>query len=125
MTTDAGQEILLDLPKAIAMSDGDGLRLDDGRWLRVRAALEQVVEVGHEDPIQLMRIAWHLGNRHLPTQVGLRALRIRPDHVIELMLRGLGARLTRMEVAFQPEGGAYTDGTDLPGHSAASSHRHE
>src|SRR5262245_33321743 len=68
LTADEGEDVLLDLPKAVAMADGDGLQLDDGRWLRVQAAAEFTVEVRHEDPDQLVRIAWHLGNRHLPTE---------------------------------------------------------
>ena len=107
LTDDLGQDLLLDLPNAVAMADGDGLQLDDGRWLRIRAATEPVVEVRHEDPHQLVRLAWHLGNRHLATEIDDRVLRIRPDHVIEEMLRGFGAELIRLQVAFQPEGGAY------------------
>ena len=107
LTADQGDDILLDLPQAIAMADGDGLRLDDGRWLKVQAAPEDLVEIRHEDPLQLMRLAWHLGNRHLPTEIRDHVLRIRPDHVIEDMLRGFGADLQTVEAAFQPEGGAY------------------
>ena len=69
LTADHGEDVLLDLPKAVAMADGDGLRLDDGRWLKVQAAAEPVVEVRHKDLNQLMRLAWHLGNRHLPTEI--------------------------------------------------------
>src|SRR5215472_5668560 len=68
LLTDQGEAVLLDLPKAIAMADGDGLRLHDGRWLKVQAAAEPIVEVRHRDAGQLTRLAWHLGNRHLPTQ---------------------------------------------------------
>ena len=115
LTVDQGEDILLDLPKAVAMADGDGLLLDDGRWLKVQAATEQIVEVRHKDPSQLIRLAWHLGNRHLPTDIGEQVLRIRPDHVIEDMLRGFGADLTKLEAPFQPEGGAY-------GHSHSHNH---
>src|SRR5580658_7601562 len=107
LTTDQGEEVLLDLPKAVAMADGDGLQLEDGRWLKVQAAAEAIVEVRHTDAGQLTRLAWHLGNRHLPTEIGHAALRIRPDHVIEAMVEGFGASLTKLEVPFQPEGGAY------------------
>ena len=69
LRTDDGEDILLDLAQTTAMADGDGLQLDDGRWLHVRAAPELIVEVKHPDPVQLMRLAWHLGNRHLPTQL--------------------------------------------------------
>ena len=91
------------------MADGDGLQLEDGRWLEVRAAAEPVVEVRHQDHDQLVRLAWHLGNRHLPTEIRDRALRIRPDHVVEEMLRRLGADLVKAQGPFQPEGGAYAD----------------
>src|SRR5215831_9034065 len=90
LTADHGEEVLLDLPKAVAMADGDGLQLEDGRWLRVQAAAEDVIEIKHKDPHQLVRLAWHLGNRHLPTEIHNHVLRIRPDHVIEAMLRSFG-----------------------------------
>lgn len=107
LTDDLGQDLLLDLPDTVAMAEGDGLQLDDGRWLRIQAATELVVEVRHKDPSQLVRLAWHLGNRHLPTEIRNQVLRIRPDHVIEEMLRGFGSELIKVQVAFQPEGGAY------------------
>jgi urease accessory protein len=109
LTVDQGEDVLLDLPKAVAMADGDGLRLEDGRWLKVQAAAELIVEVRHKDPNQRMRLAWHLGNRHLPTEIRNEVLRIRPDHVIENMLHGFGANLVKVRAPFQPEGGAYGD----------------
>jgi urease accessory protein len=118
LTADHGEDVLLDLPKAVAMADGDGLQLDDGRWLQVRAAAELIVEVRHKDPAQLMRLAWHLGNRHLPTDIRNEVLRIRPDHVIEDMLRGFGADLVTVQTPFQPEGGAYS------GHAHPHNHDH-
>ena len=75
----------------------------------IHAAAEPVVEVRHGNPDQLVRLAWHLGNRHLPVEVRSQLLRIRPDHVIESMLRGFGALLANMKAPFQPEGGAYDD----------------
>jgi urease accessory protein len=110
LSADEGEDILLDLPKAVAMADGDGLQLEDGRWLMVQAAAEHLVEIGHKDPNQLVRLAWHLGNRHLPTEIRDQVLRIRPDHVIEHMLCGFGAELTKVHSPFQPEGGAYGGG---------------
>jgi urease accessory protein len=107
LTSDQGEGVLLDLPKAVAMADGDGLQLEDGRWLKVQAAAEPIVEVRHKDPNQLMRLAWHLGNRHLPTEIRSQVLLIRPDHVIEEMLHGFGADLVKVQAPFQPEGGAY------------------
>ncbi len=107
LTADKGEDVLINLPRTIAMADGDGLLLDDGRWLKVRAAAESLVEVMHKDPDQLVRLAWHLGNRHLPTEIRGDVLRIRPDHVIEDMLRALGADLRKVLAPFQPEGGAF------------------
>jgi urease accessory protein len=122
--TSGDEELLLDLPKTVAMADGDGLQLEDGRWLMVEAAPEEVVEIRHQDPGQLVRLAWHLGNRHLPTEIGDQVLRIRPDHVIEQMLRGLGAQLTNVQVPFQPEGGAYHENSQHH-HSREAGHHHD
>jgi urease accessory protein len=124
LTLDEGGEILINLARAVAMADGDGLQMEDGRWVRVQAASERLVEIRHPDFVQLMRIAWHLGNRHLPTDIRDRVLRIRPDHVIEDMLRSLGADLSPVLVPFQPEGGAY--GGHGPAHQAGDGrHHHE
>jgi urease accessory protein len=123
LTVDQGEDVLLDLPKAVAMADGDGLQLDDGRWLTVQAASEPVVEVRHKDPKQLVRLAWHLGNRHLPTEIRSEVLYIRPDHVIEEMLHGFGADLVKVNAPFQPEGGAY-GGHDHHNHDERG-HHHE
>jgi urease accessory protein len=125
LTTDQGEEVLLDLLSAAAMADGDGLRLQDGRWIEVKAAAEPVIEVRHGDVGQLMRLAWHLGNRHLPTQIDRTLLRIRPDHVIEAMLEGLGATLVKLRAPFQPEGGAYDNLIHHDGHSHAIAQSHE
>jgi len=126
LTGDQGEDVLLDLPKAIAMADGDGLQLEDGRWLIVQAAAEDVVEIRHRDTQQLARLAWHLGNRHLLTEIRHNFLRIRPDHVIEEMLRGFGADLILVRAPFQPEGGAY--GSHGHGHNHTDEdpeHHHE
>jgi urease accessory protein len=124
LTADHGEDVLLDLPKTVAMADGDGLQLDDGNWLRVRAAAEPLIEVNHADRHQLVRLAWHLGNRHLPTEIREDSLLIRPDHVIEGMLRGFGAELRKIEAAFQPEGGAYGSGQHGHRHHEEDGHHH-
>ena len=124
LTADEGEDILLDLPKAVAMADGDGLQLEDGRWLMIQAAAEPIVEIRHRDPNQLVRLAWHLGNRHLPTEIRNQVLRIRPDHVIEHMLYSFGAELTKVQAPFQPEGGAYGDHGHHHNHDE-SGHHHE
>lgn len=110
LRTDAGETVLLDLPEARHLHEGDRLVLEDGRRLLVRAAEEPVVEVVAEDARTLARLAWHLGNRHTPAQILPDRLRIRPDHVLEAMLEGLGGRLERKTAPFDPEHGAYAHG---------------
>src|SRR4051812_9425012 len=107
MTGTRGLEFLLDLETAVALRGGDALVLEDGRRIEVVAAPEPLVEIRGQDPLHLVRVAWHLGNRHLPTQIMPRGLRIRRDHVIEAMVQGLGARIIEIEAPFDPEGGAY------------------
>jgi urease accessory protein len=118
MTGTRGLEFLLDLEEAVALRGGDALVLEDGRLIEVVAAPESLVEIRGTDPYHLVRVAWHLGNRHLPTQIVGKGLRIRRDHVIEDMVRGLGARVVAIEAPFDPEGGAYAGG----GHA---SHGHD
>jgi urease accessory protein len=107
LTTDHGEQILLDLPHAEIMAEGDGLRLGDGRWVLVRAAAEPLVEVRHPDPRQLVRLAWHLGNRHVPAEVWPGSLRVRPEPAVEDMLVRAGAQLTKSEAPFHPEPGVH------------------
>ena len=103
----SGKTYLLDLPRAHHLVEGDGIELEDGGYLRVRSAAEPVFEITAGDRAGLLRIAWHLGNRHLPLQVSGERLRIRADHVIAEMVGGLGGRITRIEAPFDPEIGAY------------------
>lgn len=111
LTTDAGEAVLLDLPSTTALADGDGLGFGDGGWLVVRAALERVLDIEADGPGHLARLAWHLGNRHLPVEVlSDGRLRVAYDHVIEAMVRTLGARCTCKQAPFQPEAGAYAAG---------------
>src|ERR1700712_3431082 len=107
VTGTRGLEFLLDLENAIALRGGDALVLEDGRLIEVVAAPEPLVEIRGADPLHLVRVAWHSGNRHLPTQIVGKGLRIRRDHVIEAMVTGLGARIIEIEAPFDPEGGAY------------------
>src|SRR5215208_7308823 len=109
MTGTRGLEFLLDLENAVALRGGDALVLEDGRLIEVVAAAEPLIEIRGADPLHLVRIAWHLGNRHLPTQIMPKGLRIRRDHVIEAMVKGLGARVIEIEAPFDPEGGAYAE----------------
>ena len=92
-----------------------GLQLEDGRWLKVQAAAELIVEVRHKDLNQLMRLAWHLGNRHLPTEIRYQVLRIRPDHVIEDMLHGFGADLVKVQASRYPKLFQYVDNSKSQG----------
>lgn len=118
MTGTRGLDFLLDLEEAVALRGGDALVLEDGRLVEVVAAAEPLIEIRCNDPQHLVRVAWHLGNRHLPTQIMGRGLRIRRDHVIEEMVRGLGARVIEIEAPFDPEGGAYSGG----GHAHGDGH---
>jgi urease accessory protein len=110
LTTDGGEEVLLDLERAVAMAHADGLQLDDGEWISVLAAAEPVVEVAAAKEADLLRLTWHIGNRHLPAEITAKAIYIRPDAVIEAMLSDLGATLKRRDRSFQPERGAYGQG---------------
>jgi urease accessory protein len=107
MTCVRGLEFLLDLPDAIMLRSGDAIMLDDGRLIEVLGRPEPLAEIRIRDPRQLAHVAWHLGNRHLPVQIFETKIRIRRDHVIEEMVRGLGAKIALIEAAFDPEGGAY------------------
>jgi urease accessory protein len=124
LVADDGREFLLDLPEALVLREGDGLRLDDDTWLAVRAAEEQVCDIACSTPEALARIAWHLGNRHLPMQIVSGGLRIRDDHVIVAMLEGMGAAVTRRMAPFDPEGGAYARSHGHP-HGAHEHHHHD
>jgi urease accessory protein len=95
------------------LRDGDGLLLDDGAIVRVAGRPEPLVEIAAANASELARLAWHIGNRHIDVQIAGDRLRIRRDHVIEDMLRGLGARLTPIEAPFEPEGGAYAHHHEL------------
>jgi urease accessory protein len=110
LVADSGKSFLLDLQRATHLADGDGLELDDGSYLRVCAAPEPVLEIEAPDRETLLRIAWHLGNRHLPVQVAGERLHIRADHVIAEMVIGLGGRISELKAPFDPEGGAYAAG---------------
>jgi urease accessory protein len=107
LTSDTGVACLLDLPHAVQMRQGDALRLDDERLVEIIAAPEDLLEVRAETPGHLLKLAWHLGNRHLAAQVEEGRILIRHDHVIARMLTDLGATVTRLTAPFDPEGGAY------------------
>lgn len=124
MQGEGGLDFLLDLPEAVAIRDGDGLLLEDGRMVAVKASAEPLLEVRATDQGHLVRLAWHLGNRHLPVQIAADRLLIREDHVIAAMLRSLGATVTPVEVPFDPEGGAYEGGGHGHHHDHGDGHHH-
>lgn len=118
-----GTRFLLELPESQLLLDGDGLLLSDGTYVAVEAAAESLAEITCADTGELVRIAWHLGNRHLPTQLYEDKLRIREDHVIVDMVRQLGAHVALIKAPFQPEGGAYGHG-QVHGHDHGHGHHH-
>ena len=104
-----GLEFLLDLPEAVLLRGNDGLKLDDGRMVAVVAQPEALMAVTADSPEHLLRLAWHIGNRHLTAQIDIDRILIRHDHVIGHMLEHLGARVEAVTLPFDPEGGAYGD----------------
>ena len=118
-----GSELLVDLPAAVRLREGDGLRTEDGGIVRVRARPEPVLDI-HAPPATLLRIAWHLGNRHLPTQLLDGALRIRADHVIATMATGLGGHVHEANAPFDPEPGAYAAAPHAHAHGPANDPGH-
>lgn len=109
LTSRDGLAFLVDLPQTTSLDAGDAIVLEDGRLIGVQSAVEPCLRV--EGP--LPRLAWHIGNRHTPCQIASDHLLIRADHVLESMLRGLGARVTPTMAAFDPEGGAYGHGRTM------------
>lgn len=108
LSDDMGEGFLLDLPRAVQMKDGDGLQLDGGGFIRIVAADEDVIDISCRTEAELARIAWHIGNRHVPVQfLPSRALRVGMDHVLLSMLEGQGVQVWRRRAPFQPEPGAY------------------
>ena len=110
LTTDGGHNVLLDLPQAVRLRQDDGLRLEDGGVVRVVARAEKLLEIHAHSDAELVRIAWHLGNRHLPVQLIRDRIRIREDHVIGEMVELLGGHVEAIEAPFDPEAGAYAGG---------------
>jgi urease accessory protein len=110
MRAESGFEFLLDLERAQRLRHGDLLVLEDGRRVQVAAAPEDLAEIRSDASGGLARLAWHLGNRHLPVMLAPDHIRIRRDHVIEDMVRGLGGTVTPVHAPFDPERGAYAGG---------------
>jgi urease accessory protein len=106
LTGERGMSLLLDRPQPVMLKNGDGLVLDSGRIVEVVGEPEPLIEIGARSPLALVRLAWHLGNRHTDVQIAGDRLRIRRDHVLEEMVTGLGASVTPVEAPFDPEAGA-------------------
>jgi urease accessory protein len=117
MTGEGGTEFLLDADKPVSLRDGDGLALDDGSIVLVSGEPEKLIEISAGTALDTVRLAWHLGNRHTDVQIVRDRIRIRRDHVLEDMLRGLGATLTTLDVAFDPE-------SPTPSHEHGHAHHH-
>jgi urease accessory protein len=131
MKGEGGTEFLLDLGDAAYLRHRDGLVLDDGRVVRVVAAEEPVAEIAG-NPHLIARVAWHIGNRHVPAQILPDRIRIARDHVLEEMVERLGARVSRVNAPFDPEPGAYAEGQShghhhdqAHGHSHSHGHIHD
>jgi urease accessory protein len=117
-----GEELGVILPRGTAVAEGDELETEDGRRVRVRAALEPLSIASAADPHLFARLAYHLGNRHVPLQIEPGRVLYRHDHVLDDLARRLGATVTFADAAFTPEGGAYGHGD--AGHSHSHSHDH-
>ncbi len=128
LTTDGGRNVLLDLPQAVRLRQDDGLKLEDGGVVRVVARPERLLEIHAHSDAELVRIAWHLGNRHLPVQLIRDRIRIREDHVIAEMVELLGGHVQEIEAPFDPEAGAYAGGHhhhDDDDHAHPHAHPHD
>ena len=114
LTSDQGEAFLVDLPETVSLNAGDAFKLEDGRLIGVQPATENLLEVKGPD---LVRLAWHIGNRHTPCQIEPDRLLIQQDHVMRDMLTKLGTSLRDVTEPFIPEGGAY-------GHGRTHGHAH-
>jgi urease accessory protein len=126
---DTGEEAGLFLQRGITLRDGDQIATEDGYVVRIIAANESVSTVQCHDPLLLTRIAYHLGNRHVPLQVGDGFVRYQHDHVLDDMVKGLGGQVVSEQAPFEPEAGAYggssSHGHHEHGHHHAHAHDHE
>jgi urease accessory protein len=123
LATDAGEPLLLDLAQATLLAEGDGLVLEEGGFVAVCAAPEDLVEITAATPELLARAAWHIGNRHFPAELRAASILIRDDHVMVDMLKGLGMSVRHVRAPFNPEGGAYA--AEGHGHSHDHGHHHD
>lgn len=103
-----GDTVLVDFPEPVTLADRSSLQLEDGRLVEIIAGEEQLYDIRGRDKQHLMRLCWHLGNRHLKTQIEDGRVLILRDHVIRDMLQGLGATVSDVSEPFHPEEGAYS-----------------
>ena len=103
LTGERGTKLLIDFEKPTTLHDGDGLVLEDGSIVVVAGEAEQLIDVGAKTPLDLVRLAWHIGNRHTDIEFLEKGFRIRRDHVLEEMLKGLGAITAPVDAPFEPE----------------------
>ena len=120
-----GTRCLLDLPEAVTLRMGYGLELDDGGIVEIVVEAEPLVEVRGRDLPHLAKLAWHLGDRHVPVQLLANRIRLRRDVAIEALLATLGARVTPIEAPFDPEGGAYAAAAGHHHHHDDHGHHHD
>ena len=107
LTGDKGLEFLMDLDRTTVLNDGDALKLEDGRLIAVKAAPQRLLQVRAENPLRLLKVAYHVGNRHTPAEVTAEAIYIEDDPVLAELVRGQGCTATPVNRPFQPERGAY------------------
>lgn len=119
-----GAEVGVLLARGQILRGGDRLLAEDGRVVEVTAAPESVSTVRARDARLLARVAYHLGNRHVALQVGDGWLRYSHDHVLDDMVRGLGAELLAEQAPFEPEAGAYHQGHEHAGQPPHAGHEH-
>lgn len=123
VTLVSGEEMGYVFAAGTVLRHGDRLLAGDGRVVEVIAASEQLLQVRAPDTFQLVRAAYHLGNRHVPVQLGEQYLRFQPDHVLGEMLLGLGCEVSEVEAPFDPEGGAYGAHAHGDAHAGAHDYR--
>jgi urease accessory protein len=119
-----GLAFLLDLDKPAVLNEGDALKLEDGRLIGVDAAPQALLEIRAENPLRLMRVAWHIGNRHTPAEITADAIYIEIDHVLAEMVRGQGCAAVEVTRPFRPERGAYDHGGHDHGDHGHGGHAH-
>lgn len=121
---EGGTEIRLDLDMDTTINDGDALRLEDGRLVQVKAAAERLLEVRAENPLRLIRLAWHLGSQHGLAEITADALYVEDNPAVAELVRGQGCTATSVERPFRPERSAHHCDHDH-GHHHGHSHGHD